>query len=177
MTAFVGRLPGLITYRLHTDHFLLYCSLSAHHAIGEARLTSGISKKRSTICSRVVFLHLTRATWHMRASVSVIHREVFLSNSITVSAATPDMHPARKKKKKKKNHAAVCARGGVLLTGVEERTPSTLSKKHTVAGGDHMIHPLHSITAAARHPTDDFMSKSILKLGRWGFGSRELIQS
>ncbi len=36
----------------------------------------------------------SRATWHMRASVSMIHWELFLSSSITVSAVTPDTYTA-----------------------------------------------------------------------------------
>lgn len=105
------------------------------------------------------FLHLARATWHTRASVSVIHREAFPSNSITVSAATPDIHPARKTcllpQRRRLTHRIGSARHRRYQRNIQSPAGITWFI---------LSIPLQ------RHPTDDFMSKSILKLGRWGFG-------
>lgn len=93
-TAFRGELPGLITDRLGnlTVIFFWIAQWVWHNAITKLFCCAASSKWFTIIFSVIFFL--TRATRHMRASLPMIHRELFLSNSITVSAVTPDMYTA-----------------------------------------------------------------------------------
>ena len=129
-----------------------------------------VSSKCFTICFSVIFF-LTRATWHIGASVFMIHWELFLSNNITVSAVTSDLYtacnlpaaPGEGEEEEVSHSQGGSTRHRHTVTETYGRWQDLLDSASPLLG-------LHSI------PTDSFMSKSILKLGRWDL-SAELIQS
>lgn len=111
-----------------------------------------VSWKWFAICFSFIFF-LTRATWHMRASVSMIHWELFLSNSITLSAVTPDMYTAHN-----------------LPAAPEEVSHSqggNTRHRHTITQTYSRLQEWHDSDSSLQQLHSDFMSKSMLKPGRW----------